>query len=50
MEEPENGRGCYRDEVDRGQEDREEEDEAVEGTTAPGGPRLTAVSALVRVL
>ena len=50
MEEPENGRGCDTDEVDGGQEDREEEDEAVEGAAAPGGPGLTAVSALVRVL
>ena len=50
MEEPENGRGCDRDEVDGAQEDRDEEDEAVEGAAAPGGPGLTVVSALVRVL
>ena len=50
MEDPENGRGCDKDEVDGGQEDREEEHEAVQRAAAPGGPGLTAVSALARVL
>ena len=50
MEDPEHGRGCDGDKVDRGQEYREEENEAVQRTAAPGGLGLTAVPALVRLL